>query len=206
MLLEKKIIHIRYQQYGDIIQQLGDGNILEVPTIDELKTNKQAKSLISKAYKEVKGLNIENERLPTKTRKLDIIQYFYYISTGYLIDSLREFIFPLKQMTASSLTSWAWVIIDNYDNHKINTRNLLRLFDTCPTFYYILKSLINKDEIDLGRPTKYELIDQLKCTSLLSAFIELLIDEDIFGSDPEIHNEAMSFLISSYGDVNNPSH
>lgn len=207
MLLDEMTIHLRYSQYNAILIKLGNLKILEIPTIDDLTIAdiKSGRSLISRAYKEVKGLSIDNKKLPAKTRKLDITQYFCYISTGYLINSLKEFVLPLKEIAAPSLTEWAWVIIDNYrnseiKNNKINTRNLLRLFDTYSPFYFILKSLTGSDEINSERPTKDELFDQIRCTSLLSAFIELLIDEDIFGPDHATHTEAMG-LLKSLGDA-----
>jgi hypothetical protein len=195
MLLDQNIIHIRYGQYNDILTKLGNYKILGIPTIAELAPSKTLKSSISKAYKEVKTLNTDNL---DNLRSFDIIQYFCYISTAQLIGFLQKSIFNKQGKISQTLTEWAWAIINNYKYEEADTKNLLRLFDTYPPFYIILKSLTNQSDNKftekLERPSRDELFDQIRCTSLLSAFIELLITEEMFGHDEETYNITIDFL------------
>lgn len=179
MLLDQNTVLIRTGQYANVLSRLGSCNILETPTISKLIENK---SSVPKAYKELQKFNDDNKSV-NNFERLEMIQYFCYLSTAHLINYLKKIVLPREGNTHLSLTKWAWMIIENYKFDKIHTKNLLRFFDTYAPFYLILKSLISDGEYTKINSNSNDLLDQMKCTSSLSAFIELIIYKEKHDTD-----------------------
>lgn len=187
MILNSGLILTRRGQYHAVLEKLGGYKILETPIIEELIENK---SLRPKAYKELRELEEDIAKLPHKVRNFTVTEYFCYISAAFLINNHKANALKFQGIEKPSLIKWAFVLMDNFYYFQTDTKNLLRLYNSYSPFYVIFRSLVGLTQ----EISEEELQDQINCSALLSGFSEILIYEEMFGDNRDIHDKEVKYL------------
>lgn len=175
--MKSRIIYERYGKYHEETQRLGSYPILKVPTIDELVVNK---SMVQSLYKEMKQIDFKGS----------LIDFVCYVSLGLIIENIKK---EADENISYSMLDWGEKIICKYKNYAPDVRNILKLYNSNPFFFAMLRCEIKgveftDEEFDQDKKTDFDnFVDSLKCNFLLAGFMELLIYEDRHGQKREDH-------------------
>ena len=177
----------RYGEYYDVIKKLGNLPLVDEPTIDQLM--EQNRSLMNKAYREIRDLE----------EKVTLVEYMCLISTYHLVNILKR-----DLGTEASLMQWVFFIIKNYKKYQEDVRNFLKFWHFSTFFYPIFIAAISGEEYTEEHlqkeknTTTGELRERRRCSALMADFSELLVAEDILGTERPDHDEHLQEIDELY--------
>jgi hypothetical protein len=180
--MDRKTIFESYGKYYDAIQSLSSFSVLEVPTVDKVFNNR---SLVQSVYRDMKEIGFPGTAL----------DYLSWLSMAFLIDSIKKEI-PKD----ATVLDWTLAIIENYEKHKADCRNLWRNWSYYIHFANLFESEIEGRLVDFKNKNEWEGVDTetaklwMRSDAALGAFFELIGYEDATGKRRDDYDELAEFI------------